>query len=229
MESTPINWYAGNGELQSAILPRNLPAREIEKMQEYFQNTAQGPQNILRSMQQHNAPRFQDEPARKIADGVYEGLTQDEVNFLKEQGLAFEELTQEEEKYLRTRVDAEEQHAQIGFQEHSEAAAQAAPPTTTTCTKRAHPAPEWIVAAKRRRLLDTPEIVTTVVLLTPSPTTPSSQQTGTWREIDRSSPDFRWIFVDGWKELERWKRKDELELEDCPSWLQALVIESVDD
>jgi hypothetical protein len=97
MPSTVIEWYdSRRGALQRTVLPRALPQREIEQLQEYFQNTPGGVERTLRQMgqaaaAQSPAPLPPPPPRRnveeKIASGPYRGFTLDEVIAMAERGL----------------------------------------------------------------------------------------------------------------------------------------------
>jgi hypothetical protein len=98
MPSTVIEWYdSRRGALQRTVLPRALPQREIEQLQEYFQNTPGGVERTLRQMGQAAAaqspaappppPPPQRNVAEKISEGPYRGFTLDEVIAMAERGL----------------------------------------------------------------------------------------------------------------------------------------------
>jgi hypothetical protein len=94
MLSTIVQWYDSHGIQQEVILPGVLPPKKITKLQEYFQNTPDGPQRILRQMGRADltwnpAPASQPQRnrAEKITSGSFEGSTQDEVAVMAEMGL----------------------------------------------------------------------------------------------------------------------------------------------
>ena len=96
MPFTTISWWDSRRLVQQqTILPRALPAEEVKRLQEFFQNTADGVQITMRQMGHAGAiPNWGPAPrpprrnsAEKIRFGWYKGFTQNEVNFMAERGL----------------------------------------------------------------------------------------------------------------------------------------------
>ncbi|KAF3002492.1 hypothetical protein E8E13_006002 [Curvularia kusanoi] len=123
-ESTTIQWLK-DGKLQEAIIPRTLNTRETEKLQEYFQNTPNGPDIVLRSMNQNNPTPSTSPPLRTpdsangseiITQGPYTGFSYDEVAVMEEKGLLWQNYTEEEIEFLGSREAGEF----MGFQQDAE-------------------------------------------------------------------------------------------------------------
>lgn len=123
-ESTTIQWLRDD-KLQEAIVPRTLNTREIEKLQEYFQNTPNGPDIVLRSMNQNNPTPNTKPPSRTpdnsngseiITQGPYTGFSYDEVAVMEERGLLWQNYTEEEIEFLES-TEAEEF---MGFEQDAE-------------------------------------------------------------------------------------------------------------
>jgi hypothetical protein len=117
MPSTVIEWYNSRRDvLQRTVLPRALPQKEIEQLQEYFQNTPDGVQRTLRQMgqaapTQNPAPRPPPPPrnlAEKITWGPYRGFTLDEVIAMAEMGL-LSESSEEDSGSLEEEEEVEEE------------------------------------------------------------------------------------------------------------------------
>ncbi|KAF2627499.1 hypothetical protein BU25DRAFT_410654 [Macroventuria anomochaeta] len=88
MASTTIQHFDTTGVLHSVVLPRSISSQEIERFQEYLQNTGINSQNLSNEPQNYLG--------KKISGGPYECLTPEEAVFLE--GLGWQDMWIEEER-----------------------------------------------------------------------------------------------------------------------------------
>ncbi|KAJ4375679.1 hypothetical protein N0V86_007212 [Didymella sp. IMI 355093] len=85
--TTKVQWLE-NRTMHSINLPFASSLRDIERLQEYAQNTALGTTNVLKYRGSHinRCLRNYCTEFDKIRGGVFDGLSRQEIDFLKEKG-----------------------------------------------------------------------------------------------------------------------------------------------